>query len=301
MSSRPSAICLLAALLLIGGLAVACGDGQRGPTAPENEAAPAAKSMSHGPGATQGGQPAPAAKSGSAEGEGTAALTLELHPEVWSTTFATSKGNVEAVVRGNGTADIDLASIKLAGDGGAAPLAPAAAKREGKYVVAQFKQADAFKLLADPLPGDTKTLTLTFLLKGKAQQLTASVRIVSPDGGGHHHGADKVRLQIVPDDWNTNWPHSKGTVAAILRGGSVKDVDLRSIRLIGDDPKAAPLAPAEVRRDGDHVLARFGKADAFATLKSPKAGESHEVTVRFDLKGKSTDLKQAVEIEGPGD
>src|SRR5260370_19937258 len=210
-------------------------------------------------------------------GGGGGQLTFEMHPDVWNTNYPHSQGFVEAFITGDGAADVDLGSTMLSGDSApAAALAPAATHQEDHHTVARFTKAGAFALLANPKPGDTHTLTLSFTVKGKSTQLTATVRIVGPGGPGG--GGGSLQLRIAPDVWNTNFTHAEGTVAFFITGADVKGSDLKSIQLTGDSSSAAPLSPANVRQEDHHVVARFKMSDVIAILNNPKPGQMHQVT-----------------------
>ncbi|HVR10565.1 MAG TPA: hypothetical protein VMW75_21145 [Thermoanaerobaculia bacterium] len=231
-------------------------------------------------------------------GGGGGQLTFQLHPDVWNTNFPKSQGFVEAFITGDGAASVDLGSIMLSGDSAtAAPLAPSATRQEDHHTVARFTMAAAFALLANPKPGETHTLMLTFTVNGKSMQLTTTVRIVGPGGPGS--GGGGLQLRIAPDVWNTNFAHAEGTVAFFITGADVKGIDLKSIQLMGDSTSASPLNPASVKQEDHHVVARFAMEDAFALLNAPKAGEMHKVTLSFSLNGTATTLSGEVRIVGP--
>jgi hypothetical protein len=174
-------------------------------------------------------------------------------------------------------------------------------------VVAHFTKQEAIGLLDNPQRGDTRTLTLELTVDGEARELTLRVRIVGggDDGGSGGGGAEtNVRLDVKPDSWNTNWTNSAGTVEAFLRGTGLRNIDLSSIELIGDDPSAAPVRPVSARLTGNHILARFPKGEAFESLDDPDRGERHEVKIRFSVTGadgSSTEetLTDRVVIVGP--
>lgn len=88
-------------------------------------------------------------------------------------------------------------------------------------------------------------------------------------------------------------------MASFITGADVKGIDLKSIQLMGDSASASPLSPASVRQEDHHVVARFAKSDAFALLNAPKRGETHKVTLSFDLNGTATTLTGEVRIVGP--
>jgi hypothetical protein len=295
----------LPALALIALVALACSDGQPGPTDPGmsmNAMAATKSAQLAGPAAATQAPSLTDARGhshGHPGGGGGGQLTFEMRPDVWNTNFPKSQGFVEAFIIGAGTADIDLGSIMLSGDSAtAAPLAPASTRQEDHHVVARFKMAAAFALLANPKPGETHTLTLTFTAKGTSTQLTDTVRIVGP-GGPSGGGGGSLQLRIAPDVWNTNFSHSHGTVAFFVTGADARKIDVKSIQLTGDSPTAAPLSPVNVRAEDHHVVARFAMEDAFATLNDPKPGEEHKVTLSFTVNGTATTLTGEVRIVGP--
>jgi hypothetical protein len=289
----------LLALALTALVALAC-SGQGGPTAPDMSMNAMAATKSAQPAGTAA-VPAPGATDarGHSHGRpGGGQLTFEMRPDVWNTNYPHSHGFVEAFIIGADAPDVDLGSIMLSGDAAtAAALAPASTRQENHHAVARFTMAAAFALLANPKPGETHTLTLSFTVKGTSTQLTTMVRIVGP--GGPSGGGGSLQLRIAPDVWNTNFSHSEGTVAFFITGADVKGIDLKSIQLTGDSSSAAPLSPANVRQEDHHVVARFKMSDVIAILNNPKPGQMHQVTLTFDLNGTATTLTGKVRIVGP--
>ncbi len=225
-------------------------------------------------------------------------LTFEIHPDTWNTNWVNAAGNVQAFVRGRDAAKIDRDSVELKADGGT--LAPESVRVAGGQLVATFDKSEAFELLGDVERGDRKTVTLRFTVDGgEAQELDDQVRIVGSGGGGGTGGEeDEVELNIQPDDWNVNWERSSGQVHAFLRGPGIADVDLDSIRLVGDKADAEPLEPLDVRRVGKQIVARFSKSAAYATLDDPDAGETHTVKIRFGQGDEDKELSERVRIVG---
>lgn len=118
-----------------------------------------------------------------------------------------------------------------------------------------------------------------------------------PDGGGNPGG--KLRIEIKPATWNTNWEASPGRpVSVILRGDGAERVNLSSIRLVGDDTEVNPLRPLDVRRVGKQIEARFARQNAYAALNDPDSGETHVVRVRFSMGNDVPEKKLAVKIVG---
>lgn len=228
-------------------------------------------------------------------------LSFEIHPDTWNTNWAHAEGNVQAFVRGQDAAKIDAGSVELVAPGGGT-LAPRSARIAGGQLVATFGKADAFDLLGDNVhPGDRLTLTLRFKVGAAAKELSDQIRIVGAEPGDDDGDDDAgdLALNIQPDDWNTNWAHSAGQVVAFLRGPGLADIDLATIRLVGDLATATPLAPLDVRRVGHQIVARFAKSAAFNTLDDPDSGETHTVKIRFMQAGALTELSEDVHIVGP--
>jgi hypothetical protein len=226
-------------------------------------------------------------------------LAFQIEPATWNTNWVNASGNVQAFLRGGDAGKVDLGSILLAGDGGQT-LSPRSTRYAGGQVVATFSKADAFALLDNPKRGDTKTVTLRFSVDGAQKELTDSVRIVGDGGGsGGGGGEEEGETRLDPDDWNTNWLHSAGTLHAFLRGGALAKVDLSTVRLVGDKAGAEPLEPTDVRRVGKQIAARFSKSAAYATLDDPHSGQHHTMKITFTADGKNVELTADVRIVGP--
>jgi len=230
-------------------------------------------------------------------------LAFQIEPATWNTNWVNASGNLQAFLRGGDAGKVDLGSILLAGDGGKT-LSPRSTRYAGGQVVATFSKADAFALLDNPKPRDTRTVTLRFSVAGAQKELTDSVRVVgdagtggSGGGGGEEEG--ETRLSIDPDDWNTNWQRSAGTLHAFLRGGALAKVDLSTVRLVGDKAGAEPLEPTDVRRVGHQIAARFSKSAAYATLDDPHSGQHHMVKITFKADGTDVELTADIRVVGP--
>lgn len=233
---------------------------------------------------------------------------LQVSPDTWNTNWVRSSGTVEIFLRGPDFRLVDLDSIELIGDDpDADPVQPVNTRATGNHVLARFAKAEAFESLLDPQPGDVVEIIVRFTAEVDGETVeeerVGEVRIVGPgdDEGedGEDGGEVDLTLQVSPSNWNTNWPNSSGTVQVFFRGSGFDRIDLDSIELIGDDPDAEPLAPQTTRLAGNHVLAHFGKADAFATLDEPESGEVHEITLRFTVDGEEMELVHEVRIVGP--
>jgi hypothetical protein len=290
-----------ALLLIVAAFGAACSESHRSPTDPE--AAPAA-SVS----ATKAASPASAQliadKSGNGHGGGGGHgkpggdLTLAIQPDVWNTNWSHSQGTVSALIDGSDLDKIDLSSIVLIGKTGGTPVPAQRAQLAGNHVRAFFLQSAAIGSLDHPKSGDVVQVTVRFNISGESKSLTDQVRIVGPGGGGGG-GEVHLTLQIQPDSWNTNWPHSAGTVTALISGDGLSKVDLKSIVLIGTDTTAAPLHAQRANLTGNHIRAWFAMSDAFKTLDTPKPGERHKITIELMADGTKTDLTDQIRVVGP--
>ena len=256
-----------------------------------------AASSSHGNGNGNGNGNGHGNGNGNGNGGG-GDLHFAIQPDVWNTNWAHADGLVQAFVRGGDASKIDTSSVVLLATG-ATPISPRSARIVGGQLLASFSKSDAIGLFTSPKPGDSKTVTLRFMVAGQQKELQDQIRIVGPAGGdGGGQGGGDLRLNLDPDDWNVNWAHSSGLVHAFLRGPGLKDVDLSSIRLVGDKAGAAPLAPSDARLVGNQIAARFAQSDAFATLDNPKRGQTHTVKITFTQGGAQKELSAKVHIEG---
>ncbi|MEA2599120.1 MAG: hypothetical protein QOF89_112 [Acidobacteriota bacterium] len=282
--------------------AVTSADGQAAPASATAESTTVAADRGgngNGNGHGNGGNGNGNGNGGNGNGGRGADLQLQIQPDEWNTNWAHAEGLVQAFVRGTDASKIVLASVKLASDQGG-PISPRSARIAGGQLVASFSKSDAIGLLTAPKRGDRATVTLSFDVGSDHKQLTDQIRIVGPDdgSGGPGQGSGELRLDLDPDDWNVNWAHSSGFVHAFLRGPGLKDVDLATVRLVGDKTSADPLAPSDVRLVGNQIAARFAKSAAFATLDNPKPRETHTVKIRFTQGGTQKELSARVHVEG---
>lgn len=232
-------------------------------------------------------------------------LVLSVKPATWNTNWVNAAGNLQAFVRGKDVPKIETDSVELAVEGGDS-LAPRSVRVAGGQLVATFSKSEAFELLEEPKSGEKETVILRFTVGGEGggdKELTADVRIVGPDPGegegGGGEGESDLRLDIQPDDWNTNYARTSGVIHAFIRGEGLADIDLDSIRLVGDDEEAEPVEPSDVRRVGKQVVARFPKRAAYGSLKDPKSGETHTVKIIFKQGDADEELSEDIKIVGP--
>lgn len=223
-------------------------------------------------------------------------LTFEIKPATWNLNWENAEGNVQAFVRGKDAGKIDLDSVELSVEDGEDVISPRSVRYAGGQVVATFSKSEAIGLLGDDAKaGDKVKLVLLFTVgeDDEEKELNDQIRIVgrADDDDGGSGEEDDVRLNIQPDDWNTNWARSAGQVHVFLRGDGLADIDLDSIRLVGDDAEAEPLKPLNVRRVGKQIVARFSKRAAYATLDDPDTGETHVMKVRYSV-GEGEDAEE---------
>jgi hypothetical protein len=271
--------------LAVAALLAACSGERQLPTAPETSVS------SH---VTNAAQEAKGGKKPPKD------VSVKLQPDVWNTNYAHSQGTVSALIDGAGIDKIDTSSIVMTGDAGSAD--PRRVQVSGPHLRAFFGMADAIGVLDHPKRGDVREVTISFTLDGTAKSFTLRVRIVGPgdDGGGGDDDEADLGLEIQPDHWNVNWKHSQGTVTALIRGDGLGQIDLDSFELVGTDPAAAPVVALRAKRSGNHVRAYFAQSEAIATLDTPKRGESHEITIRFQGPGGATELTDTILVVGPG-
>lgn len=111
------------------------------------------------------------------EGEGESDLELTISPKNWNLNYDTSSGNVTAFIRGDGIDSIDLDSIQMYGDNGAAPLAADGAKLAGNHVQADFPKNQVLALLDNPAKGSVHQITVAFTVNGSKVELTYDISI----------------------------------------------------------------------------------------------------------------------------
>ena len=110
----------------------------------------------------------------------TSALTLEIVPPQWNMNYAGSTGQVKAFIRGSGLENIDLDSIEMEGDNGAAtPLPADSATLNGDHIQAKFPKNQVLDLLSNPAAGTTHTVTVTFMSGGQRQELSTEISITN--------------------------------------------------------------------------------------------------------------------------
>jgi hypothetical protein len=271
--------------LALAALLAACSGDRRLPTAPDESAA------------AQATNAASEAKGGKKPKPGNT-LSVQLQPDVWNTNYTNSQGTVSALIEGKDLDKIDTSTIVLIGDGGD-PVEPRRVQVSGPHIRAFFGKGDVIESLDDPKRGEVHEVRIEFTQDGAAVSLTAEVRIVGPAGGGGDDDDAELEMEIQPDHWNINWKHSRGTVTALIRGDGLGQIDLESFELVGTDPAAAPVAALRAKRSGNHVRAFFAQSEAIATLDTPKRGESHDVTIRFDGPGGANELVDTILVVGP--
>ncbi len=125
-------------------------------------------------------------------------------------------------------------------------------------------------------------------------------------GGGGNDGETALEMQVQPGTWNTNWSRSNGTVSVKITGSGLGDVDLDSIVLIGTVAEAEPLSALRARHNGNHIRVYFAKSEVLEILDTPKAGETHTITLRLTAATAATaegsaesELTDSIRIVGP--
>ena len=217
----------------------------------------------------------------------------------WNLNYTSSTGNIEVFLVGEGIEDIILDTISMRGDNPSAePLAADSASFQGDRVVARFPRNQVISLLLNPTDGSTHVVTVIFLMsqRDEPQEVSASITISSEDGEGVD--VSELTLEIDPDEWNLNFSHSSGTVEAFIRGEGIDEIDLNSIRMMGDNPSSlgAPLSAISATRQGDHIHARFPMNQVIDLLLDPAEGTSHTIIVSFIQTDGSEPMELSAEI-----
>lgn len=230
-------------------------------------------------------------------------LELEIDPEEWSLNFTKSSGTVEAFIEGEGIENIDLATIVMTGDNpAAASLAAESASIKGAKVHAKFPKNRLIDLLLNPVEGSVHTITVSFYEIGGTELIELTFQITieeDDDGGGEGPEPADLSLQLSPDNWNTNYSTSKGSVQAIIRGDGIENIDPDSLEMKGDNPAGGVLAATSAGLHGNHVQADFPKNMVLGLLLNPGSGSKHIVTVSFTSGGGGRiELSAEVKVNG---
>ena len=217
----------------------------------------------------------------------------------WNLNYTSSSGNIEVLLVGEGIEDIILDTISMRGDNPSAePLDAVSASFQGDRVVARFPKNLVIDLLLNPTSGSTHIVTVIFIMsqRDEPQEVSASITISSEDGEGIDVSA--LTLEIDPDEWNLNFSHSSGTVEAFIRGEGIDEIDLNSIRMMGDNPSSlgAPLSAISATRQGDHIHARFPMNQVIDLLLDPAEGTSHTIIISFMEIGGTERMELSAEI-----
>jgi len=207
-------------------------------------------------------------------------LELEIDPDEWDLNFTNSNGTVEAFIKGEGIANIDLSSIEMSGDNTLAmPLPALSASITGDHIHAKFPKNQVIGLLLNPEDGSVHTITVSFLETGGTERLELTAEIIVEDEDAIV--PEELELEIDPEEWNLNFTGSNGTVEAFIEGDGIEDIDLSTILMSGDNPAAAPLAASSVTIKGDHIHAKFPKNQVIGLLLNPEEGSVHTITISF--------------------
>lgn len=223
--------------------------------------------------------------------------TLEIDPDEWNLNFTKSKGTVEAFIEGEGIVNIDLNSFEMSGDNPAAAVLPAGSVSiNNNHVHARFPKSEVIGLLLDPAEGTVHTITVSFLETGGTKRLELTAQIVIEDDDDGEIEPSELELEVDPEEWNLNFTNSSGTVEAFIEGEGIENIDLTTIRMMGDNPAAAPLAAESASIKGDKVHAKFPKNGVIDLLLNPVEGSVHIITVSFYEVGGTELIELTVQI-----
>ncbi len=223
--------------------------------------------------------------------------TLEIDPVEWSLNFINSSGTVEAFIRGEGIDQIDLSSFQMMGDNTlAAPLAAISASINRDHIHARFPKNQVIGLLLDPQEGSTHTIIVSFLPTGGTERIELSAIITIEEDDDDIIDPSELTLEIDPVEWSLNFPNSRGTVEAFIRGEGIDQIDLNSFQMMGDNTLALPLAASSTSINNDHIHARFPKNQVIGLLLDPQEGSVHTITVSFLPIGGTERIELTAEI-----
>ena len=225
-------------------------------------------------------------------------LTLEIDRDEWNLNFTKSSGTVEAFISGEGIDKIDLNSIEMMGDNlSAEPLSATSASLNGDHIHARFPKNQVIDLLLNPAEGTTHTIIVSFIETDGSERLELSAEItIIEDEEDDEIDPTTLTLQLAPPNWNLNFNKNSGTVNAFIRGQGIKNIDLDSIEMMGDNPSAASLPADSASPQGNHVQARFPKNQVLDLLLDPASGTTHTVTVSFLEKQGSKRFEVSTEV-----
>ena len=257
-------LCTAALVVALTTLVWGCSSGGDSPT--ETSIAPGAGSANLSGSVTVGGQPVMVGDGAAA----TAGVTVRIQgTSLATTTGADGRFSLAGVPGGNQVVVFEAAA-------GAAPL-PIEAIQPGEQIEVEVT-----------LRGSSVVV----------DEMTRSSQSDDEEGeeGEEDDAETAITLEIQPQAWNLEWEHSSGTVSALFRGPGFEKIDLESIVLVGTS--GDEIDPTRVTRQGNNVRARFGKADALATLDDPQPGETHEILLLFTVDGEPQELTFTIRVVG---
>jgi len=210
-------------------------------------------------------------------------VEASLRPDEW----CDAAGTVSLVLHGD-VAKVDLASIKLTGDGGGSVSPTATPTLSGDSIRATFDEKAAFATLNGTDPGSRHEVKVAFTDDGTAKTLSERVRV------GRCEEDNRIEADLRPDEWR----NADGSIIVVLHGSTTAlgKVDLGSIALVGENGTALQPTATPVLA-GRTIMATFSQKDAFATLTNPTPHSRHTVTIRYTADGTSHEVTKRVRVD----
>lgn len=124
----------------------------------------------------------------------------------------------------------------------------------------------------------------------------------SDDGSSDDNSDDAgLEMELDPDNWCPEWANGGNSdddpVFATLKGDSIGNVDLESIRLVG--PSGVEATPASVVLKGDRIEVVFDNAAVIGIVAGVPEGERADVrlTGTFDNGARAWELTESIRIK----
>ena len=154
--------------------------------------------------------------------------------------------------------------------------------------------------------GSTEEIRVTLELTANDTVVLVDVQRTMEDDTSDDDSSDDnsedagLEMELDPDKWCPEWAsggNSDDDVFATLKGDSIGDVDLESIRLVG--PSAVEVTPASVDLKGDRIEVIFDNAAVIGIVAGVPEGERVDVrlTGTFDNGARGWELTESIRIK----
>ena len=154
--------------------------------------------------------------------------------------------------------------------------------------------------------GSTEEIRVTFELTADdivvLVDMQRAMEDDNSDDGSSDDNSDDVGLEMEldPDNWCPEWANGGNSdddpVFATLKGDSIHEVDLGSIRLVG--PSGIEITPASVDLKGDRIEVVFDNSAVIGIVPGVPEGERTDVRLTGTFKdGTSWELTESIRIK----